>query len=329
LPLPLVPAVMVIQDAVVDAVQLQLPGRLTPTVPVPLFASTERADAVSVTSHATALCATVMVCPPTATVPLRDEPGLAATVMFTVPAPFPGDPLDTAIQSDWLVAVQVHPACASTCTANAPPADATEELVGDTVYWHGAGSCAIAICASLTVTVPRRAAGSGFGATRNPTEPAPCPVVPEVIAIHEAALDADHVQSRFVSTAIVPLPPVAGADPIELVAATVHFDPVGAVTETDVDPQRAARTARTPTAHNSRARIAVEHGASALPEIRDFHVCSTICAAGIQPSAASTESRENGNRIGDVATSAIPAPARGADGDSPPPTFSPRVTVCC
>jgi hypothetical protein len=129
----------------------------------------------------------------------------------------------------------------------------------------------------LTVTVPRRAAGSGFGATRNPTEPAPCPVVPEVIAIQEAALDADHVQSRFVSTAIVPLPPVAGADPIELVAATVHFDPVGAVTETDVDPQRAARSARTPTAHNSRARIAVEHGASALPGIENSRVLDHIC----------------------------------------------------
>jgi hypothetical protein len=134
LPLPLVPAVMVIQDAVVDAVQLQLPGRLTPTVPVPLFASTERDDAVSVTSHATALCATVMVCPATLTVPLRGAPGLAATVMFTVPAPFPGDPLDTAIQSDWLVAVQVHPACASKCAVNAPPADAMEAFAGEIVY---------------------------------------------------------------------------------------------------------------------------------------------------------------------------------------------------
>jgi hypothetical protein len=181
----------------------------------------------------------------------------------------------------------------------------------------------------LTVTVPRRAAGSGFGATRNPTEPAPCPVVPEVIAIQEAALDADHVQSRFVSTAIVPLPPVAGADPIELVAATVHFDPVGAVTETDVDPQRAARTARTPTAHNSRARIAVEHGASALPEIREFACARPYMRTAYSRAPRRRNRAKNGNRIGDVATSAIPAPTRGADGDSPPPTFSLRVTVCC
>jgi len=68
--------------------------------------------------------------------------------------------------------------------------------------------------------VPRRADGSGFSDTWKATEPSPWPLFPEVIAIQGAALAADHVQSRVVLTLIVPAPPLAGAEAIELVAAT-------------------------------------------------------------------------------------------------------------
>src|SRR3954470_5612525 len=75
------------------------------------------------------------------------------------------------------------------------------------------------------------------------------------MAIQPTALDAAQVQSRVVSTLMVPAPPVAGAEGMELVAETWHFDPVGAVTETDVEPHRAARNARRHAHHNGRARI--------------------------------------------------------------------------
>ncbi len=113
--------------------------------------------------------------------------------------------------------------------------------------------------------MPCRAEGAEFSPTRKATAPSPCPLVPDVIAIHDALVDADHVQSRVVVTSTVPLAPAAGAEVMEPVAETWHFAPLGAVTETEVDPQPAARTARSHSHGYGRARMAACDSASTLP----------------------------------------------------------------
>ena len=89
------------------------------------------------------------------------------------------------------------------------------------------------------------------------------------MVIHEAALAADHVQSRVVLTSIVPLAPVAGAELIEFEAETWHFGADGAVTDTELDPQAAAKNASSQSHGNGRARMAALHSASTLPRKAD------------------------------------------------------------
>src|SRR4051812_32230610 len=88
------------------------------------------------------------------------------------------------------------------------------------------------------------------------------------MAIHDAALDAVHVHSRFVEIASVPDIPAAGA---ALAGAsstlTWHFAAVGDVTEIDDDePVQEQRRTESRAIGNSRARMARVDGASALPD---------------------------------------------------------------
>ena len=64
-----------------------------------------------------------------------------------------------------------------------------------------------------------------------------------MITIQETALEAAHVQSRLVEIVSVPAPPDGGADCIELVTLTWHFDPDGPVTETAEDVHEMSSTA--------------------------------------------------------------------------------------
>jgi hypothetical protein len=91
-----------------------------------------------------------------------------------------------------------------------------------------------------------------FAAMRYDDEPSPCPLLPEVITIHETELETAHVQSRLVVMLSVPAPPDGGADCIELVTLTWHFDPDGAATDTAEDVHAAAIAAATETADTSR-----------------------------------------------------------------------------
>lgn len=98
------------------------------------------------------------------------------------------------------------------------------------------------------------------------TVPLPCPFAPFVIVSHGWSLVAVQVQSRVVVTSSVLDVPDAGADPcIWFATVTWHFNPVGAVTSTELEAEQAATRKASAHAGNSRARIAVEHCASALP----------------------------------------------------------------
>src|SRR3954468_20992478 len=107
------------------------------------------------------------------TAPLRALPAFALTAIVTFAAPLPDAPDVIWIQSAWLDAVHAHPATESTWMVVDPPEGDIATFPGASVNLHGAGSWAIAICASFTATMPRRADGVVFSETRNATEPSP------------------------------------------------------------------------------------------------------------------------------------------------------------
>jgi hypothetical protein len=160
----------------------------------------------------------------------------------TVPFPDPRDPAATEIQAALLTAVHAHAGeLAPTVISIEPPAAGLAAADGVTVNRHGAGSCVTSTVASFTVTTPWRGDGSTFAATRYVTVASPWPASDDVSEIHGVAVDADHVQSRFVLMVSVPEAPAAGTEGIELVTDTEHFAPDGEVTEIDDDPQAEAR----------------------------------------------------------------------------------------
>jgi hypothetical protein len=173
------------------------------------------------------------------------------------------------IQATPLAALHPHAdALAATVTVSVPPAAETAALGNATVKRHGAASCATATCASLTPTIALRGAGSAFAATRYVTLPLPCPAACDVIATHDAPLVAVQVQSRVVSTAIVPVAPSAGTDGSELAADTWHFGVLGAVTAIDDDPQADERSAITAASAASGAQRVMADERVPIPGLR-------------------------------------------------------------
>jgi hypothetical protein len=161
-------------------------------------------------------------------VPERAAPVLGSTVIVTLPEPFV--PLVTASHGTPLDAAHVQPFSVVTWAVVVPPEALTVAFAGDTEKVHGAAAWLIVTTSLLTLIVPWRETGLGFAPMWTSSDPLPCPDVAEPSVSHEAALDADHVQSRVVSTVTVAAAPDAGAVVIELVTVTSHFGAVGAVT---------------------------------------------------------------------------------------------------
>jgi hypothetical protein len=108
-PLALLPPVTVIHAALLAAVQLQLLSVLTPTVPVPALAVSERLVAARVNVHGAPAWVTVTVCPAIVSVPVRGLlDGFAVAENATVPLPVPVPPLVTVSQVALLLAVHAH-----------------------------------------------------------------------------------------------------------------------------------------------------------------------------------------------------------------------------
>ncbi len=83
-----------------------------------------------------------------------------------------------------------------------------------------------------------RAPGVGFAATENEMFASPWPFCPPDSDTQLVSEATDHVQSRVVDTAIVPVPPAAGKEDGDVVAETAHLLEEGATTEVVVEPQR-------------------------------------------------------------------------------------------
>jgi hypothetical protein len=176
LPLPDAPVAIVSQVAFETAVQPHVAPAVTATLPPPPIAGTETLVGAMAYVQGTADWVTVKTVPAIVTVPVRVAPGFAVAVMVTVPLPVPLDALEMVSQSERLVAVHLQaPALASIVAARDPPAAGTVGFCAFTVNRHGAGSCAIGTCVSLTTSIALRGAGSAFAVTRYETDPLPCP----------------------------------------------------------------------------------------------------------------------------------------------------------
>jgi hypothetical protein len=124
LPVPLAPAVTVIHELLLVAVQLQPPGAVTATLVLsPAVANAFDVGEI-VSLHETPACVTVKVTPAIVSVPvLAAVDVLAATEKVTVPDAVPEAPAVTVIQDDALDADQAQPGAAVTIALNEPPAD--------------------------------------------------------------------------------------------------------------------------------------------------------------------------------------------------------------
>ena len=91
--------------------------------------------------HGAPAWVTVKVCPPAVIVAVREAVlAFAATENATVPLPLPLAPDVTVTHAAELVAVHAQPDDELTLNEPVPPLAATDWLVGDSVYVHGAAA---------------------------------------------------------------------------------------------------------------------------------------------------------------------------------------------
>jgi hypothetical protein len=151
----------------------------------------------------------------------RSGPALGATARRTVSAPLPFSGLGVAHGAS-VLAVHEQAAFVLTSMASVPPSAPMTSALGETTNEQGAASWERSRDLSLTTTVPLRATGSGFSATRNDTVPSPCPDAGGLIVIQVACVDAVHGHSRGAPTVAVPVPPVGPKTAVGVVTVDWH-----------------------------------------------------------------------------------------------------------
>ncbi len=210
LPDPVAPPVMVIHDALLDAVQPQPVAAVTLLLPLPAAAVNDWLVGEIDGEHEAAACVTVNVAPAIVNVPVRLEAAvLAATLNATVPSPDPDAPPVTVIQAALLVAVHAQPVAAVTVLLPVPADAANAWPVGEIEGEHEAAACVTVNVAPAMVSVPVRVDATVFAATSNVTAPLPDPVAPLVMLIQAALLAAVQLQPVAAVTALLPPPPCA------------------------------------------------------------------------------------------------------------------------
>jgi hypothetical protein len=139
LPAPLAPAVIVIQDADVVAVQAQpLPAETAILRELPPLGTNSLSGATVYSQADAPAWVTVWVCPPTVIVPDRDVVAVfAATRYVTVPLPVPEPPAVMEIQLTLLEAVHWQAAVVVTEILPGPPAALKLPDAGLSEYAHG------------------------------------------------------------------------------------------------------------------------------------------------------------------------------------------------
>jgi hypothetical protein len=166
LPLPLAPAVTVIQPALLVAVQAQPVAAVTVIVPVPA-ASDGLADVGAIVgAQGAPAWVTVKVLPAIVSVPVRAlVVGFAVTLYVTAPLPLPLAPALIEIHDALLLAVQAQPVVAVTVTVPVPPAAVAFAEGAEIVGPHGTPAWVTVKVRPATVRVPVRDAVVVFAAT--------------------------------------------------------------------------------------------------------------------------------------------------------------------
>ena len=142
-PVPLAPAVIVIHETALDAVQLQPAVVVTLMFAVPAAPETEGAVGATLNVHGTPACVTLNVKPAIVSVPVREEFDVfAATLNVTAPLPvvFGPAPAVTVIQDALLVADHEQSVGIVTDTTRVPPVAVSDSLVGESEAVQGAAA---------------------------------------------------------------------------------------------------------------------------------------------------------------------------------------------
>jgi hypothetical protein len=209
-PLPLLfgpaPAVMLIQDELLTAVQTQPVGMVTDTTRDPPGASNDSFVDDTLAVHSAAACVTFSRRPPIAIVPLRDVPaGLASTRYVVLPLPVPEAPVRIEIHETLGTADHPQPPGTVMFTLPLPPAAAMFWLAGFSEASHAAPAWVITNGWPATVTVVDRELLSGLAATEYPALPLPVPPgAPNVT--QDTGLCAVHEHVRPAVTLTLPDP---------------------------------------------------------------------------------------------------------------------------
>jgi hypothetical protein len=166
LPLPLAPAVTVIQPALLVDVHEQPVGEVTVVDPVVAPAPTDWPPGEIEYVQAAADCVIENVCPPMVSVPVRCVAfGFGAMSNDAEPLPLPLVEPWSVTHPALLVAVHAQPAGAVMLVDPGPPAAAIVCDPGDSEYVHGVPACVTVKMSSPIVTEPMRCAVLGFAAT--------------------------------------------------------------------------------------------------------------------------------------------------------------------
>src|SRR4051794_30645245 len=193
LPVPLAPAVIVTQPALLADVHEQPAVVVTATLPEPPAAAKFCDAGERLNAQLAAASVTVKVWP--ATVNVADRAAVvvfAAAVNVTVPPPVPVAPVAMTTHPALLDAVHAQPALVVTVTVPDPPAAAKDWLAGEMLKAHPAPACVTVKVLPATVKVPVRGVVAVVAAAVKLTEPLPVPLPPALMVNQDALLVADH-----------------------------------------------------------------------------------------------------------------------------------------
>jgi len=294
-PFPLEPEVIVIHDALLDAIHPQPP--LVDTAAERPFAALGPGDALdglieNAQLGGAAAWLTVNVWPAIVSVPVRATPLFAATLKTVEPGPLPLEPDVIVIQDALLAAFHPQPLPVDTLTETpvAPPApgEALDELIEN----EQDGGVGAAAAAWLTVTtapaivrVPVRATLL-FPATVKVTVPLPAPAAADVTVIQGALLAAVHMQpDPVVMAADSPEVPAAGA---ELVSGATVYGHVADWLTVYLSPATVTVPLRGPPSFDATWIVTLPLPAPAAPAVTEIQLTS-LFAVHAHPLPAVTE----------------------------------------
>ncbi len=212
LPLPVTPDVMVIQEALLVAVQLQPVAVVTVLLLelAPAPGVSDAGETAKLQGDGAPAWVTVTVCPAMVSVPVRgDVAVLAAIENATAPFPLPLAPDVMVSHAALLVAAQLQPASVVTVLLLELAAAPGLSDVGKTVNVHGTPAWVTVTVWPAMVSVPVRGDVAVLAAIEKATVPLPVPPAPEVMVSQELLLVAVHEQLLVVETVALVEPAAA------------------------------------------------------------------------------------------------------------------------